>query len=74
MPHSGMPGASLRPGVAQHQHVVRPDIERFVVDGLHHVGIGIKDERPSLMDMELRIAGGRFQNRAVRRKIAPDHR
>ena len=45
MPHSGMPGPPMRPGVAQHEHVVRRDVEVVVVDRRLHRRIVVEDER-----------------------------
>ena len=38
MPHSGMPGAALRAGIAQHDHVVLGDVGVLVVEHLFSVG------------------------------------
>ena len=67
-------GTAERPGIAQHQHMVRGNVEILVVDRRLHLGIAVEHQRRTLMDMEFRVAGGGLHDRAVRREVALDDR
>ena len=42
------PRAAQRPGVAQHEHGVRVDVQRRVVDARRHVVVVLEDDRPAV--------------------------
>ncbi len=67
-------GAALRTGAAQHHDVVGRDVEIFIVDRRLHLRIAVEYQRRSLMLVEARIAGGRFDDSAGRREIALQNR
>ena len=63
-----------RPGVAQHQHGVRGDVEVLAVDVLFQLRIGVKDQGWTGVALQAGIGGGGFDHGAVRAKIAPQHK
>ncbi len=69
-----MPGAPLRAGIAQHQHVVGVDVEIGIVDAQRHVLDGFEHHGAAGVLQQLRARRRLLDDGAARREVAVQHR
>ena len=74
MPHSGMPGPPCGPALRSTRTMIGRDVEVLVVDGLLQARIVVEDQRRAGVLQEALVHGGRFDDAAVGREIAVQHR
>ena len=60
----------MRPGVLQHENVLRVDIERGIVDARGEIGERGEHHRPALVLEQLRVGGRALEDGALGREIA----
>ncbi len=60
----------MRPGILQHQNVIRLDVKRRIVDPRREIGERGKHHRAAFVLEQFGVRGRALEDRALRRKIA----